>query len=60
MTKFNKHNPSEKPCTRWHLFFVSEGIQCANCLALVEDNREQENENEFSTEMPLRKTEIRE
>lgn len=30
-----------RPCTCWDLFTVREGLQCGNCLVLVQDNRTQ-------------------
>ena len=50
MIKYNPHLPAETPCTRQDLFFVSEGIQCGNCLALVQDHRNQFNEKDKESE----------
>ena len=42
MTKYNSHKQERlaRECHRQDLFFVSEGIQCGNCLILVIDHRE--------------------
>lgn len=38
--KTNPHQPVNRRCHPQDLILVSEGVQCANCLVLVEDHRQ--------------------